>query len=130
MRIDSRTFPAVDAIPSVRKPRSMGQFDTKDETHWLRGIRTEPPFTFTQRVYPLQPTATIAFTLEDTQLITLRIYDNYGRILRTLYEGALMQAGHHILHVYDRELPSEGCYARLHTPYGVFHRELLRTLKD
>ncbi len=83
------------------------------------------PFTFYQRSWPLNPSATLTFTLDDTQEITLKVYDSFGRLIHTLYEQAVMKAGYHELQLYGDAFPVGGCYARLATRNGVQQRTLI-----
>ncbi|MDX9758875.1 MAG: hypothetical protein RBU27_06910 [Bacteroidota bacterium] len=85
------------------------------------------PFSFFQQTYPLNPSATLSFTLERAQEITLRIYNTYGQVVHTLYEHAMMKPGHHELRLYGETFPSGGCYARLQTEHGVVQRPLIMT---
>ncbi len=85
----------------------------------------EIPFSFSRRSYPLNPCATVTFTLEETQEITLKIYDSYGRVIHTLYEEVPMKPGYHELQLYGDVFPTGACYARLHTKYGVQQRTLI-----
>ncbi len=95
-----------------------------------RAERPDIDFRFEQRLNPLQPSATIAFSLDSTQPVTLKIYDRFGRVVRTLHEGATLPAGQHLLYIFDPTLPMDGCYARLYTTFGVCHQELTRTLNE
>ena len=79
----------------------------------------EIPFTFSQQSYPLNPSATVTFTLEEQQEVSLIIYDSYGRIIHTLYDNALINAGYHELQLYGDAFPAGGCYARLQTRHGI-----------
>jgi hypothetical protein len=91
-----------------------------------RAIRSmDVPFSFSRQSYPLNPGATVCFTLEESQEITLRIYDTYGRIIHTIYDEALMKPGYHELQLYGDIFPPGACYARLHTRYGVQQRSLI-----
>lgn len=85
----------------------------------------EIPFTFSQYPYPLNPSATLSFTLEEQQEITLRIYNTYGQIVHTLYERTLLKPGYHELRLYGETFPSGGCYARLQTKHGVQQQTLM-----
>ncbi|MCZ7556852.1 MAG: hypothetical protein M5R41_10675 [Bacteroidia bacterium] len=87
----------------------------------------EIPFTFSQQSYPLNPSATVSFTLEEQQEITLVIYDSYGRVIHTLYDRALLNSGYHELKLYGDAFPAGGCYARLETRHGVQQRTLILT---
>jgi hypothetical protein len=87
----------------------------------------EIPFSFSQHSYPLNPSATVTFTLEEQQEITLVIYDSYGRVIHTLYDRALLNSGYHELKLYGDAFPAGGCYARLETPHGVQQRTLILT---
>ena len=85
----------------------------------------ELPFSFSQYAYPLNPSATLSFTLEDAQEVSLRIYNTYGQVMHTLYDRALMKPGYHELRLYGETFPSGGCYARLQTRHGVQQRTLV-----
>ncbi|MDX9758873.1 MAG: hypothetical protein RBU27_06900 [Bacteroidota bacterium] len=85
----------------------------------------EIPFSFSQYAYPLNPSATLSFTLEEQQEITLRIYNTFGQIVHVLYDGVLMKPGYHELRLYGETFPTGGCYARLQTKYGVQQRTLV-----
>lgn len=85
----------------------------------------ETPFSFSQHAYPLNPSATLTFTLERPQEVTLRIYNTYGQVVHTLYERQLMKPGYHELRLYGETFPSGGCYARLQTERGVLQRTLM-----
>jgi len=85
----------------------------------------EIPFSFLQRSYPLNPSATVTFILDEQQEVSLKIYDSYGRVLHTLYENAQMKPGYHELQLYGEAFPAGGCYARLHTRHGVQQRALV-----
>ncbi len=87
---------------------------------------SEVPFSFSWRSYPLNPSATVSFTLEDAQEVTLRIFDVYGRLLHTIFENVPLRQGFHEIHLYGETVPVGGCYARLHTRHGVQQRTLLR----
>lgn len=107
-----------------------GEFVTQHAHGYSRAERQDIDFRFEQRLNPLQPSATIAFTLDSTQLVTLKIYDRFGRVVRTLHESATLPAGQHLLYIFDPGLHVEGCYARLYTSSGVCHQELTRTLNE
>ncbi len=83
------------------------------------------PFTFSQYAYPLNPSATISFMLDEEQDVSLKIYNTYGQIVHTLYDDVRMQPGYHELRLYGETFPSGGCYARLHTDKGVQQRTLV-----
>jgi hypothetical protein len=83
------------------------------------------PFAFAQYSYPLTPSATVTFTLEEQQEISLKIYNNYGQVIHTLYEAEEMKPGYHELQLYGESLPPGGCYARLQTRHGVQQRQLI-----
>lgn len=85
----------------------------------------EIPFSFSQYAYPLNPSATVSFTLEEQQEVSLRIYNTFGQVVHTLYENVQMKAGYHELRLYGETFPSGGCYARLHTKNGVQQRTLV-----
>ncbi len=85
----------------------------------------EIPFTFSQYAYPLNPSATLTFTLEEQQEISLRIYNTFGQVVHTLYDRVQMKPGYHELRLYGETFPSGGCYARLHTRNGVQQRTLV-----
>lgn len=85
----------------------------------------EIPFTFSQYTYPLNPSATVCFTLEEQQEVSLKIYNTFGQVVHTLYENILMKPGYHELRLYGETFPSGGCYARLHTKNGVQQRTLV-----
>lgn len=85
----------------------------------------ETPFTFAQRPYPLNPSATITFTLEEQQEISLIIYDSYGRVIHTLYDQAIMKPGYHKLQLFGDVFPVGECYARLLTKHGILQRTLV-----
>ncbi len=89
----------------------------------IRGM--EIPFSFSRRSWPLNPSATVAFTLEEPQEITLKIYDSFGRVIHTLYDDALMKPGYHELQLYGDVFPAGACYARLQTKYGIQQRPLV-----
>lgn len=84
------------------------------------------PFSFCQRSYPLNPSATVSFSLTEAQEVTLRIYDSFGRVIHTLCEDEMLNAGFHEMHLYGDIVPMGGCYARLHTKNGVQQRTLVR----
>jgi hypothetical protein len=79
----------------------------------------EIPFTFSRQNYPRNPSATLAFTLDVQQELTLVIYDSYGHVIHTLYERALVCAGYHELKLYGEVFQANGCIARLETNFGV-----------
>ena len=83
------------------------------------------PFTFSQYSYPLNPSATLTFTLEEAQEVTLKIYNTYGQVIHTIYERKMMKPGYHELKLYGETFPSGGCYARLQTKHGVQQRTLV-----
>jgi hypothetical protein len=89
----------------------------------LRGA--EIPFSFSRRAWPLNPSATVSFTLEEPQEITLKIYDSYGKVIHTLYEDQMMKPGYHELQLYGDVFPAGSCYARLQTRHGVQQRNLI-----
>ena len=90
-----------------------------------RSLEMEIPFTFSQYAYPLNPSATLTFFLDEPQEVSLKIYNTYGQVVHTLYERVMMKAGYHELKLYGETFPSGGCYARLHTKYGVQQRTLV-----
>ncbi len=90
----------------------------------MNGI-AEIPFTFSQFAYPLNPSATLSFTLDEPQEISLRIYNTFGQVVHTLYDRVMMKAGYHELKLFGETFPSGGCYARLHTKEGVLQRTLV-----
>ena len=85
----------------------------------------EIPFSFSQYSYPLNPSATLTFYLEEAQEVTLKIYNYYGQVIHTLYDRRMMKAGYHELKLYVETFPSGGCYARLQTRNGVQQRTLV-----
>ncbi|MBR9978165.1 MAG: hypothetical protein KFH87_08760 [Bacteroidetes bacterium] len=85
------------------------------------------PLTFSQQTYPLNPGAILAFTLEDEQEITLKIYNNYGQIVHVIFDGNVLKSGHHQLRLYGEAFPPGVCYARLQTKQGVFQQSLALT---
>jgi hypothetical protein len=87
--------------------------------------RREIPFSFSQQNYPLNPSATISFTIDEQQEITLIIYDSYGRIFQTLYDRTVIKAGYHELKLYGDAFPTGGGYARLESRFGVQQRTLI-----
>jgi hypothetical protein len=99
--------------------------ETHERSRVAGANSTQIPFTFYQRSWPLNPSATVTFTLDDTQEVTLKIYDSFGRLIHTLYEHAIMKAGYHELQLYGDIFPAGGCYARLITRNGVQQRTLI-----
>ncbi len=87
-------------------------------------------FSFLRRAYPLNMSACVAFTLSETQEVTLRVYDSCGRVVHTLCEGLPMEAGSHEMHLYGDLVPTAGCYVRLITPTGVRQRTLVHVAGD
>ncbi|MBR9978163.1 MAG: hypothetical protein KFH87_08750 [Bacteroidetes bacterium] len=85
----------------------------------------EIPFSFSQYTYPLNPSATLIFQLEEQQEISLRIYNTYGQVVHTIYDGQVMKSGYHELRLYGETFPPGGCYARLQTKNGVLQRTLV-----
>ena len=85
----------------------------------------EVPFAFAQYSYPLNPSATLTFTLTEQQEVSLKIYNNFGQVIHTLYEHQEMKAGYHELQLYGETFPAGGCYARLQTKFGVQQRPLV-----
>jgi hypothetical protein len=83
------------------------------------------PFAFSQYAFPLNPSATLTFTLEEAQEVTLKIYNTYGQVIHTIYERKMMKPGYHELKLYGETFPSGGCYARLETKHGVQQRSLV-----
>jgi len=83
------------------------------------------PFTFSQYAYPLNPSATLSFSLDESQEISLRIYNTFGQVVHTLYDRVMMKAGYHELKLFGETFPSGGCYARLHTKDGVQQKTLV-----
>ncbi len=83
------------------------------------------PFSFSQYAYPLNPSATLMFTLDEAQEVTLKIYNTYGQVIHTIYERKMMKPGYHELKLYGETFPSGGCYARLQTKHGVQQRSLV-----
>ena len=90
----------------------------------------EVPFSFSQYSYPLNPSATLTFTLNEQQEISLKIYNNYGQVIHTLYEDTEMKAGYHELQLYGETFPNGGCYARLQTKQGVQQRPLVLSARS
>ncbi|MFZ1731493.1 MAG: hypothetical protein WBQ23_10685 [Bacteroidota bacterium] len=88
------------------------------------------PFTFSQYAYPLNPSATLSFTLDEAQEVSLKIYNMFGQVVRTLYERVQMKAGYHELRLYGETFPAGGCYARLHTTKGVQQRTLMLSTEN
>ncbi len=85
----------------------------------------EVPFTFSQQNYPLNPSATLTFTIEEAQEITIVVYDSNGCVIHTLYNREVIRAGFHELKLYGDTFPAGGCYARLETRHGVQQRTLI-----
>ena len=83
------------------------------------------PFSFSQYAYPLNPSATLTFTLDEAQEVSLKIYNNYGQVIHTIYDQKMMKPGYHELKLYGETFPSGGCYARLQTKHGVQQRTLV-----
>lgn len=83
------------------------------------------PFTFYQRTWPLNPSATLTFTLDDTQEVSLKLYDSFGRLVHTIHDRVVLKTGYHELHLYGSVVPADGCYARLSTRRGVQQRTLV-----
>lgn len=82
-------------------------------------------FSFLQRAYPRNTSACVAFTLAETQEVTLRVYDSCGRVVHTLCDNEPMEAGNHEMHLYGDLVPTTGCYVRLITPTGIRQRTLV-----
>ncbi len=87
--------------------------------------KMQVPFTFYQRTWPLNPSATLTFTLDDTQEVSLKMYDSYGRLIHTIHDRVVLKSGYHELHLYGDVVPVDGCYARLTTRHGVQQRTLV-----
>ena len=83
------------------------------------------PFSFSQYTSPLNPSASLSFTLQEDQEVSLRIYNNKGQVIHTLYENRAIKAGRHELQLFGGLIPQDGCYARLQTLAGVEHRTLV-----
>jgi hypothetical protein len=88
------------------------------------------PFSFSQYAYPLNPNATLTFSLDEAQEVSLRIYNSYGQVIHTIYENKLMKPGYHELKLYGETFPSGGCYARLQTSHGVQQRTLVLSTEE
>ncbi|MCZ7556492.1 MAG: hypothetical protein M5R41_08835 [Bacteroidia bacterium] len=93
-------------------------------------VKAQIPFSFYQRSWPLNPSATLAFTLDDTQEVSLKLFDSFGRVIHTIYDHVVLKAGFHQLQLYGEIVPPEGCYARLTTRYGVQQRTLVMSAAD
>jgi hypothetical protein len=85
----------------------------------------EIQFTFSQHAYPLNPSASLTFSLEESQEVSLKIYNTFGQVVHTLFDRKLMKSGYHELRLYGETFPPGGCYARLHTKHGVQQRTLV-----
>jgi hypothetical protein len=96
---------------------------------WNSEASMEIPFSFSQYSYPLNPSATVRFTLSEPQEVSLKIYNNYGQVIHTLYDRKLMKSGYHELKLYGETFPSGGCYARLQTQNGVLQRTLVMNVE-
>ncbi len=92
---------------------------------WSSETTMEIPFSFSQYSYPLNPSATLTFTLDEAQEVSLKIYNNYGQVIHTIYDQKMMKPGYHELKLYGETFPSGGCYARLQTKHGVQQRTLV-----
>ncbi len=90
-----------------------------------RSSGMEIQFTFSQYAYPLNPSATVTFSLDEPQEISLKIYNTYGQVVHTLFERKQMKSGYHEIRLYGETFPAGGCYARLHTKHGVQQRTLV-----
>lgn len=90
----------------------------------------EIPFTFSQYAYPLNPSATLSFSLEEQQEVSLKIYNTFGQVVHTLFDRVQMKPGYHELRLYGETFPSGGCYARLHTKTGIQQRTLVLSTEN
>lgn len=77
------------------------------------------PFSFSRYSFPLDKNISLSFTLEEEQEISLKIYNNMGQVISTLYDNATVRAGYHELQLFGDAFPDEASYARLETRYGV-----------
>lgn len=71
----------------------------------------ENPITFSLRQNypnPFNPVTTIPFTLDESQSITLRVYDVHGRMVRELVNGKLSMGDHSV--IFDGAGLSSGVY--------------------
>ncbi len=84
----------------------------------------EIPFTFSRRNHPLDQSATLTFTLDVQREITLVVCDSYGRVIHTLYDGALVGTGYHELRLYGDAFQASGCFARLESAFGIQQRTI------
>ena len=85
----------------------------------------EIPFAFYQQPYPLDSSATVSFTLDEEQEVSLKIYNNQGQVIQVLYDHTVVTAGFHELKLYGAAFPEGASYARLHTRNGVQQRPLV-----
>ena len=76
------------------------------------------PFSFSQYTYPLDQGITLSFTLDEEQEISLKIFNNMGQVISTLYDNTTLRAGHHELQLYGEAFPEDASYARLETRTG------------
>jgi hypothetical protein len=116
--------PAEEHSPTEEKEQRMFT-EVHERSRIVSSGGAQTPFTFFQRSWPLNPSATVTFTLEETQEITLKVYDSFGKLIHTLYDQAMMKAGYHELQLYGEAFPVGGCYARLVTRTGVQQRTLI-----
>lgn len=74
---------------------------------------------------PFNPATTIAFSLPRTTRVSLRIYNVIGNEVATLINGAIVEAGFHVVRLDASHLPSGTYFYTLQTPDQRVSRKML-----
>ena len=85
----------------------------------------EIPFSFDRNSLPAETSATISFTLDEKQEISLHIYNNHGQLIHTLFNGIVLRSGYHELQLYGEAFPDGASYARLQSRHGIQQQPLV-----
>ncbi len=71
---------------------------------------------------PFNPETNIAFILPESQVVSLVVFNAYGREVRKLLDEQEMGAGQHVVPFQTQSLPSGAYVYKLITPEGTMHR--------
>lgn len=72
------------------------QFNEKDRGNWAGKVSSPQDLALGNHPNPFNPSTTISFALPEAEVVTLRVYDVRGRLVRTLADGSFEAGAHSV----------------------------------
>jgi|GEM_PF-1100800 len=122
--LDDRLAQAPKIAYRLRQVDRDGTIDYSSIVYVYTGSRPETVELYRAYPNPFNPSTTLSFSLEETQNVTLRVYNTLGMEVATLLDNRSMEAGFHNIEFNGNDLVS-GIYIAVLEAAGVVQQQKL-----